>query len=460
MSELSLNVAPSPELLKAAAGASAPGAPHRVTGAPNPFAALLSGVLQGAQPPAETTVSPAASGPFPDLPTPYDASPDATSLLALPGTAPPLPAPASFTTLPTATSQTGGQAGNPLPGSGNVLPLLAGDLPATAATGAAPPAGNPAAEPDTTPPPGRPRIYLGDLAQSRPVDPAPGLAANSPADGAPAAAAAALAGRSLATGPDARTEARTRPQALGSYPGAGASLLVATAQPAAALPVTDGLILRPAVPDLVGSAGLPVSGTELLAGQLAAFAVNSDTVTSSAGMPAIAGAGSADAGSSTLLGRLGTTGLPPLQPLGDAGAFAGGLADRLLTLGGPGAHSARLKLHPENLGELDVEITMDDGTAQVWFGATTSQARDAIEGSLPRLREMFAEQGIQLTRTQIDSGSGQPGNSGFGQERRMTGGAAAWNDSPAWDSGRSGATAAPAGGAAASTSVRLLDVWA
>ena len=74
--------------------------------------------------------------------------------------------------------------------------------------------------------------------------------------------------------------------------------------------------------------------------------------------------------------------------------------------------------------------------------------------------ELFADQGIQLTRTQVDAGGGQTGNSGFGQERRMTGGAGAWNDAPAWQRGRPGAGAEPAGGIAASGPARLLGVWA
>jgi hypothetical protein len=94
----------------------------------------------------------------------------------------------------------------------------------------------------------------------------------------------------------------------------------------------------------------------------------------------------------------------------------------------------------------------------VWFGTTTSQARDAIEGSLPRLRDLFAEQGIQLTRTQVDVGGGQTGNPGFGQDRRMTGGAGPWSDTPMWERREAGAE--PAGRIAAGSSARLLDVWA
>lgn len=308
----------------------------------------------------------------------------------------------------------------------------------------------------------RPRIFLADLALSRPLEPATGLPGLN-TDDAGRAAAATLAKRALTPGTStaAETSARSGYPALavGSAGLTGATV-ASDGLAGGALASGDVVALRNTSPDLLfRSSGLPGAGTEFLAGQLAAFAASNDSSTGT-GLSALTGTGTTDAGSAALLGRLGSTSLPPLQPLGDAGAFAGGLADRLLTLGGPGAHSARLKLHPEHLGELDVEISIEDGNAQVWFGTTTSQARDAIEGSLPRLRELFADQGIQLTRTQVDAGGGQTGNSGFGQERRMTGGAEAWNDAPTWQRGRPGAGAEPAGGIAARTSARLLDVWA
>mgnify|MGYP002684049742 CR=1 FL=1 len=50
-------------------------------------------------------------------------------------------------------------------------------------------------------------------------------------------------------------------------------------------------------------------------------------------------------------------------------------------------------------------IKIADSTAQVWFGAQHSHTREAIEASLPQLREMFAEQGIRLAHAQVDSGT-------------------------------------------------------
>lgn len=153
--------------------------------------------------------------------------------------------------------------------------------------------------------------------------------------------------------------------------------------------------------------------------------------------------GGAAGGSATSSGALQASPLPAaLQPLGSAGAFASGLADRLLAMAGPGTQSARLKLHPDHLGALQVEIRITDGSAQVWFGATSDQARHAIQASLPQLRQLFADQGIQLTRTHVDAGNagtsfgqgtahdqgygqGPAYDQDFGQARR---GNAAWID--------------------------------
>jgi hypothetical protein len=64
VSELSLNVTPSPELLKPAASDQTRPVPADAARAPDPFATLLAGVLQGAQPPAAGAPGPAATGNF------------------------------------------------------------------------------------------------------------------------------------------------------------------------------------------------------------------------------------------------------------------------------------------------------------------------------------------------------------------------------------------------------------
>jgi hypothetical protein len=82
-------------------------------------------------------------------------------------------------------------------------------------------------------------------------------------------------------------------------------------------------------------------------------------------------------------------------PVGNA-AWAEEIGNRLTMMVEQGKHTASLRLSPEHLGPLEVRITMNDDKASVWFGAAHADTRSAIENALPRLREMFASQGLLL----------------------------------------------------------------
>jgi len=94
----------------------------------------------------------------------------------------------------------------------------------------------------------------------------------------------------------------------------------------------------------------------------------------------------------------------PLQPLADPDVFSHGLGHRLMLMSEDGVQSARLKLYPENLGALDVRIQIDDDMARVWFTAQHGQTREALEAAMPRLRDLFAEQGMQLVQADVETG--------------------------------------------------------
>jgi flagellar hook-length control protein FliK len=61
-----------------------------------------------------------------------------------------------------------------------------------------------------------------------------------------------------------------------------------------------------------------------------------------------------------------------------------------------GIQHGTLRLSPENLGPLEVRITTQNDQVSVWFGAAHADTRAALENALPRLREMFAAQGMSL----------------------------------------------------------------
>jgi flagellar hook-length control protein FliK len=90
-----------------------------------------------------------------------------------------------------------------------------------------------------------------------------------------------------------------------------------------------------------------------------------------------------------------------LQPTADPELFSSSLSNRLMMMSQDGVQSARLKLHPENLGPLDVRIQVEEDGARVWFAAQHGQTREALEAAIPRLRELFADQGLQLVRADV-----------------------------------------------------------
>jgi flagellar hook-length control protein FliK len=86
---------------------------------------------------------------------------------------------------------------------------------------------------------------------------------------------------------------------------------------------------------------------------------------------------------------------PLQQPVGTR-AWADELGARLTMMTEKGQHTASLRLSPEHLGPLEIRIAMRDDQASVWFGAAHADTRAAIEHALPRLRELFAAQGMSL----------------------------------------------------------------
>jgi flagellar hook-length control protein FliK len=90
-------------------------------------------------------------------------------------------------------------------------------------------------------------------------------------------------------------------------------------------------------------------------------------------------------------------GRPALQtPVGSFG-WADGLGAQLTTMARHGVQSASLSLTPEHLGPLEIKIEVHSDHASVWFGAAHPETRLAVEQALPRLRELFAAQGLSLT---------------------------------------------------------------
>jgi flagellar hook-length control protein FliK len=103
------------------------------------------------------------------------------------------------------------------------------------------------------------------------------------------------------------------------------------------------------------------------------------------------------------------------QPKADAPVLAGtlsaplgtdpwqqDLSAQLALMAGQGEEAyAVMKLSPAELGDLEIRLTVRDGEASVEFAAAAPEARAALELAQPRLQEMFAAQGLNLSETHI-----------------------------------------------------------
>ena len=85
--------------------------------------------------------------------------------------------------------------------------------------------------------------------------------------------------------------------------------------------------------------------------------------------------------------------------------FAGELGDTIMRLARNGIGEAELRMNPADLGPLRLSIRVRDDMASVVLNAQHPVTREALEQALPRLREMFAEQGMQLTDASVGDGS-------------------------------------------------------
>ncbi|MCL1050696.1 flagellar hook-length control protein FliK [Shewanella abyssi] len=82
------------------------------------------------------------------------------------------------------------------------------------------------------------------------------------------------------------------------------------------------------------------------------------------------------------------------------------MKQQLMTMVSQGVQHAEIRLDPAELGSMVVRIQVQGDSTQVQFQVSQHQTRDLVEQAMPRLREMLAEQGLQLTDGQVSQGNG------------------------------------------------------
>lgn len=69
---------------------------------------------------------------------------------------------------------------------------------------------------------------------------------------------------------------------------------------------------------------------------------------------------------------------------------------------------AEIRLDPPEMGSMQIRIRSDAEQAQINFVVQNQQAKEALEQSLPRLRELLMQQGLELGESSISYGDSSP----------------------------------------------------
>ena len=80
-----------------------------------------------------------------------------------------------------------------------------------------------------------------------------------------------------------------------------------------------------------------------------------------------------------------------------------------------------IRLDPPELGQMKIRMTMNNDVANVHFTVSNQQARDVIEQTLPRLREMLAQQGMQLADSSVQQQSSGQGQDSYNNGEQQSG---------------------------------------
>ncbi len=106
-------------------------------------------------------------------------------------------------------------------------------------------------------------------------------------------------------------------------------------------------------------------------------------------------------------------------------AWSSALAERAVMVAAQNTNVAQIQLDPPELGSLNIRVQINQDQVSLNFTSPHAHVRDAVEQSLPRLREMFAEQGLALNESSVSdqqsggaskeemAGEGQGGEGGY-----------------------------------------------
>jgi len=119
--------------------------------------------------------------------------------------------------------------------------------------------------------------------------------------------------------------------------------------------------------------------------------------------------------------------------------FDDGFSSRIAWLADQKVGHAEIRVTPDHLGAIDVRLQVDGNRVNAEFHSAQPDVRHALESSLPRLRDMLGQQGLQLGQADVGQRQAQqqPGSNGTasmfggGNERGDAANDAGWTRGPA-----------------------------
>jgi flagellar hook-length control protein FliK len=103
------------------------------------------------------------------------------------------------------------------------------------------------------------------------------------------------------------------------------------------------------------------------------------------------------------------------------GGWSEAVVDRVMVMSSQNLKSAEIQLDPAELGRLEVRISVNQEQSQVTFASPHAAVREALDAQMHRLRELFAQQGMNQLDVNVSDQSlsrgwqGQEGDSGRGR---------------------------------------------
>jgi len=125
-------------------------------------------------------------------------------------------------------------------------------------------------------------------------------------------------------------------------------------------------------------------------------------------------------------------------PLGLDNGFEDGFSSRIAWMADQKVGHAEIRITPDHLGAIDVRLQVDGNRVNAEFHSAQPDVRHALESSLPRLRDMLGQQGLQLGQADVgqrqaqqQASNGQASSSsGSGNDRADAANDAGWTRGP------------------------------